>query len=113
MASRLPGNVAAQQHKGMDMQYVLIIHEVEDYPAWKNIFDSAAGIRREAGEREYQVLKFEHDANRIVHFSAWTSITDAKAFFESPQLVRIRKEAGVKSPEFQYLDLLESGSLQD
>ena len=93
------------------MQYVLIIHEVEDYPAWKKVFDGAAGIRKEAGERSYQVLKFERDANKIVHFSAWTSIADAKAFFESPRLVQIRKDAGVKSPEFQYLDLLESGSL--
>lgn len=28
------------------MQYVLIIHEVADYPAWKKVFDGAAGIRR-------------------------------------------------------------------
>ncbi|GAA5165029.1 putative quinol monooxygenase [Viridibacterium curvum] len=93
------------------MQYVLIIHEVEDYPAWKKIFDAAAGIRKEAGERSYQVLKFENDANRIVHFSAWTSLAAARAFFESPRLVQIRKEAGVKAPEFQYLDLLEAGTL--
>ena len=94
------------------MQYVLIIHEVEDYPAWKKIFDNAAGIRREAGERSYQVLKYEDDANRIVHFSAWTSISAARAFFESPRLVEIRRQAGVKAPEFIYLDLLEAGTLQ-
>jgi quinol monooxygenase YgiN len=93
------------------MQYVLIIHEVEDYPAWKKVFDNAAGIRKEAGERSYQVLKYEKEANRIVHFSAWTSIEDAKAFFESAKLVRIRKDAGVKSPEFIYLDQLEAGTL--
>lgn len=91
--------------------YVLIIHEVADYPAWKAIFDSAAGIRKEAGERSYQVLKEERDANKIVHFSAWTSLADAKAFFESPRLVKIREEAGVKAPEFIYLDLLEAGTL--
>ncbi len=94
------------------MQYVLIIHEVEDYPAWKKVFDNAAGIRREAGERSYQVLKYENDANRIVHFSAWTSIAAARAFFESPRLVEIRRQAGVKAPEFIYLDLLEAGTLQ-
>jgi len=94
------------------MQYVLIIHEVEDYPAWKNVFDNAAGIRREAGERSYQVLKFENDTNRIVHFSAWTSIAAARAFFESPRLVEIRRQAGVKAPEFLYLDQLEAGTLQ-
>lgn len=93
------------------MQHVLIIHEVADYPAWKTIFDGAAGIRKEAGERSYQVLKYENDPNKIVHFSTWTSIADAKAFFESPRLVQIRLEAGVKAPDFIYLDLLESGDL--
>lgn len=93
------------------MQHVLIIHEVEDYPAWKKVFDNAAGIRKAAGERSYQVLKYENEPNKIVHFSAWTSIRDAKAFFESPQLVQIRKEAGVKAPEFIYLDELEAGQL--
>lgn len=93
------------------MQYVLIIHEVEDYDSWKQIFDTAAAIRREAGERTYQVLKYASDPNHIVHFSAWTSIDDAKRFFESPQLVKIRAEAGVKSPDFIYLEQLESGTL--
>ena len=94
-----------------DMQHVLIIHEVEDYPAWKKVFDKASGIRRQAGERSYQVLKFHNDPNRIVHFSVWTSIDDAKSFFESPELVRIRAEAGVKSPDFIYLEQLEAGTL--
>ncbi len=93
------------------MQHVLIIHEVEDYESWKQVFDNAADIRKQAGERTYQVLKHENNPNKIVHFSAWTSINDAKLFFESPQLVKIRLEAGVKSPEFIYLDQLESGVL--
>ncbi len=93
------------------MPHVLIIHEVADYPVWKEIFDGAADIRKKAGERSYQVLKYQNDPNRIVHFSVWTSIDDAKRFFESPQLVRIRAEAGVKSPEFIYLEQLEAGTL--
>ena len=93
------------------MEYVLIIHEVEDYPAWKQVFDHAAGIRKEAGERSFQVLRYEHEPNRIVHFSAWTSLADARAFFESPRLVRIREEAGVKAPDFIYLDQIEAGVL--
>jgi quinol monooxygenase YgiN len=93
------------------MPYVLIIHEVADYPAWKKVFDGAAGIRQEAGERSYQVLKYQNDPNRIVHFSAWTSIDDARNFFESPRLVKIREEAGVKAPEFIYLEQLEAGTL--
>lgn len=93
------------------MPHVLIIHEVQDYEAWKKIFDGAAGIRREAGERSYQVLRYQGDANKIVHFSVWTSHDDARRFFESPRLVKIRTEAGVKAPEFIYLEELEAGTL--
>lgn len=93
------------------MDYVLIIHAVKDYAAWKKIFDDAATIRKEAGEQSYQVLKYELVANKIVHFSKWASLDQAKAFFESPKLVEIRKVAGVESPEFIYLQQLETGIL--
>ncbi len=56
------------------MPYVLIIHEVADYAAWKRVFDGAAAIRKVAGEVSFQVLKFDTDANRIVHFSQWRSL---------------------------------------
>ena len=75
------------------------------------VFDNAAGIRKEAGERRFQVLKYENEPNKIVHFSTWTSIAAARAFFESPRLVEIRRQAGVKAPEFIYLDLLDEGTL--
>jgi len=93
------------------MAHVLISHEVADYPAWKKVFDEAAGIRQEAGERSFQVLKYENDPNRIVHFSVWTSHAEARRFFESPRMVQIRQEAGVKAPEFIYLEELEAGRL--
>ena len=91
------------------MPHVLIIHEVEDYAAWKAIFDNAAPIRKTAGEQNYQVLKYDNDPNRIVHFSRWSSLANARAFFESPELVKIRAEAGVRAPEFIYLEELASG----
>ncbi|MEE9397912.1 MAG: antibiotic biosynthesis monooxygenase [Methylococcales bacterium] len=91
------------------MEYVLIIHEVGDYDVWKTIFDEAASIRKDAGEKSYQVLKYENDPNKIVHFSKWSSIANAKAFFESSELVKIRKQAGVKAPRFIYLNELENG----
>jgi quinol monooxygenase YgiN len=93
------------------MQYVLIIHEVDDYAAWKTVFDNAAQIRKDAGEISYQVLKFDRDANNIVHFSRWSSLQQARDFFESEKLVEIRKQAGVKAPTFVYLDEIENGVL--
>ena len=93
------------------MHHVLIIHEVDAYPAWKIVFDQAAAMRKNAGEISYQLLRYEHDANRIVHFSAWSSLANARRFFESAELVVIREQAGVKAPYFIYLQEIECGVL--
>lgn len=93
------------------MQHVLIIHEVDAYPAWKAIFDQAADIRKQAGEISYQLLRYDNDANNIVHFSEWLSLENARRFFESEELIEIRKQAGVKAPDFIYLQEIECGVL--
>ncbi len=93
------------------MSHVLIIHEVAAYSTWKAIFDNAATIRKTAGEISYQLLRYDNDANQIVHFSAWNSLDNARRFFESPELVAIREQAGVKAPVFHYLQTLEQGVL--
>ncbi|MEQ1601474.1 MAG: antibiotic biosynthesis monooxygenase [Methylophilaceae bacterium] len=89
------------------MHHVLIIHEVESYPAWKIIFDQAAEMRKQAGEISYQLLRYDSDANNIVHFSQWSSLENARRFFESAELIEIRQKAGVKAPNFIYLHEIE------
>ena len=93
------------------MPHVLIIHEVEAYPAWKAVFDGAADLRKRAGEISYQLLRYDQDVNRVVHFSAWSSLENARRFFESPELVELRRAAGVKAPDFLYLQEIERGVL--
>ena len=93
------------------MNYVLIIHEVEDYQLWKIAFDNAADIRKEAGEMSFQLLKYETEQKMIVHLSKWTSLEAAKHFFESAEVARISEEAGVKMQQFIYLNELEKGIL--
>ena len=80
---------------------------MESYPAWKAIFDQAAVMRKQAGEISYQLLRYDSDANNIVHFSKWTSLDNARRFFESPELIQIRQKAGVKAPSFIYLNEIE------
>ena len=94
------------------MPHMPIIHEVQDYESWKLIFDQAADMRREAGECSYQVLHYENDPKKVVYLSKWTSLDHAKAFFESERVLNIRKAAGVKSPEFIYLEELEAGAVR-
>jgi quinol monooxygenase YgiN len=93
------------------LPYVLITHEVESFFFWKVVFDQAAGMRKQAGEISYQLLKYDNDANYIVHFSQWSSLENARSFFESKELVEIRNNAGVKTPRFMYLNEIERGIL--
>ena len=95
------------------VRFVLNIHEVENYETWKAVFDKSSAIRKEAGETRFQVLSCASGSKRIVHFSEWTSIAAARRFFESPELIEIRRMASVKSPEFIYLGELYSGDLRD
>jgi heme-degrading monooxygenase HmoA len=99
----------ALEHQGKPMKkYVLIIHEVESYPAWKTVFEQAAGIRKQAGEISYQLFRYDTDANQIIHLSIWDSLDNARSFFESDELIEIRKAAGVRSPSFIYLEEIET-----
>ncbi len=91
------------------MPHVLRVDEVADFVAWKAIFDQAATLRKNAGEISHQVLCDAHDKNRVVHFSVWSSLDRARRFFESPERVEIRKQAGVNAPEFIYLDQVAHG----
>jgi heme-degrading monooxygenase HmoA len=93
------------------MPFVLITHQVDDFSAWKAIFDGASDIRKAAGEISYQVLTSETDANRVIHFSRWRSLDAARRFFGSAELVEIRREAGVHAPEFNYLNEEDHGDL--
>lgn len=94
-----------------DDAYVLIIHEVDDYAVWKVIFDDAAALRKAAGESDYRLLAFETEERRVVHFSRWASLEAARTFFESAELVEIRRIPGVRAPEFIYLNEIEAGHL--
>jgi heme-degrading monooxygenase HmoA len=68
------------------MKYVLIIHEVDDYSVWKKGFDEASALRKSAGEINFQVLKYEDIPDKVVHFSKWQSLDQAKVFFESDRV---------------------------
>ncbi len=89
---------------------VVVIHEVEDYARWKAAFDAAAALRRSGGEIDFEVLQAADDANLVVHVATWSSIDDARRFFESDEVVSIRDAAGVRAPTFLYLHTRDHGA---
>ena len=84
---------------------------MDDYKIWKTGFGDVLSLRKNAGDLEYQVLQYKYDLNRVVHFSKWQFHQKAKLFFESKEVVEIRRKLGVQPPEFIYLNEAESGLL--
>lgn len=90
----------------------------KNYNYWEHLIlntfitgQQAAKIRKEAGEIDYQVLAYDNEPNKVIHYSRWESHEQAKAFFESDAVIAIRKELGVKQPTFIYAHQLEKGTL--
>jgi heme-degrading monooxygenase HmoA len=82
---------------------VVVIHHVEDYQRWREAFDAAEPLRVAGGELAFEVLQADDDPTLVVHIATWSSLADARRFFESPEVVAIRASAGVSAPDFHYL----------
>jgi hypothetical protein len=75
--------------------FVTIIHECKDYPAWKKAYDAHAPKRAAAGLTELHVLREHDNANLLALMFAVSDVGRAKAFATSPELAATMKAAGI------------------
>ena len=94
------------------MEYVLVTnHNVADYARWKTAFDEAHAMRREGGEQEYHIFYIKGEPNKLVLLFKWDNLDHARKYFESEELKRVMKQAGVTGqPELQLLEPIEQRS---
>jgi heme-degrading monooxygenase HmoA len=86
------------------MAKLLVHHKVQDYSAWRRIFDEDDQRRKEYGSTGFQVLKSVSDPNDLTVITDWPSVEVAKSFATSDSLKEAMKNAGVTSqPEVMYL----------
>jgi heme-degrading monooxygenase HmoA len=87
------------------MAKLLVHHRVQDYSAWRKIFDDDDQRRKEYGSTGFQVLKSASDPNDITIIMDWPSVDAAQAFATSDALKEKMKNAGVISqPELMFLE---------
>lgn len=63
------------------------------------------------GEVHYRLLWYDNDPATIVHFSEWSSLENAGRFFKSPELIELKRNAGVRSPSIIFPYEIERGVL--
>lgn len=87
------------------MVHVLVRHRVEDFEAWKPVFDDHAGMRKRFTERGHRLFRSTDDPNELTILFEFDDAGRAWEFVESEDLRLKMKQAGVEGrPEFVFLD---------
>jgi len=71
-------------------------HEVEDYAAWRSVYDSVEGLRQEHGCTEAEVLVDPANKNDVFILHRFPTLEQAQAFAGSNELREAMGRAGVK-----------------
>jgi heme-degrading monooxygenase HmoA len=90
------------------MTYVLVIHKVQDYATWKQVYDEDGPNRKAKGSKGATVLRNANDHNHLVVITEWENIDKAKNFVESDDLrITMQKARVVGRPAVFYLEEIE------
>ncbi len=91
------------------MAFVVIKHRVANFAKWKQVFDDRAENRRRYGLDSGWVTHSRADPNEVVVILRCLDLTRAQEFFQSDELHRDMKQAGViEAPELYFLEEVEA-----
>ena len=87
------------------MAYMFVRHSVQDYAAWKSVFDSVGDLRKRSGEDSYQILRQDNGSDNVVGLFQWDNLDNARKYAASPELKAAMEQAGViGKPEILFLE---------
>ncbi len=93
------------------MAWIHVRHRVEDYPKWKEGFDSTTEHKRSHGWKAYRLFAIEGDNNHVLVMEEFETPDQAREFLGSEYLREAMSRAGVSDqPDTQVVELLEEGS---
>ncbi len=74
---------------------MLIRHKVEDYDAWKLVFDEDELTRRANGSQGGRIYRGADDPHEVVILLEWDDLERARLFADSDDLREVLTRAGV------------------
>jgi heme-degrading monooxygenase HmoA len=87
------------------MPYLLVRHRVNNYNAWKPVFDKHSHAREDAGSKGGYVFRDTADPQNILILLEWDDLQKAREFVESNNLHETMEQAGVvEKPEVVFLE---------
>jgi len=95
------------------MAWTHVRHRVEDYPKWKEVFDSTAEYKRSHGWKGYRIHAIEGDQNHVLVMEEFETEDQVREFIGSDYLREAMGRAGFSDePDILVVELLEEGSEQ-
>jgi hypothetical protein len=93
------------------MAWTHVRHRVEDYPKWKEVFDSTAEYKRSHGWKGYRIHAIEGDRNHLLVMEEFETTDQTREFIGSDYLREAMGRAGVSEvPDIEVVELLEEGT---
>src|SRR5215212_10523293 len=93
------------------MAWTHVRHRVEDYPRWKEVFDSTAEYKRSHGWKGYRLHTIEGENTHVLVMEEFETEDQAREFIGSEYLREAMGRAGVSDqPDIWVVELLEEGS---
>ncbi len=87
----------------MPATYLVVRHHVQDYAAWRKVFDDFADVQDKAGVTAKMVYQSASDPNAIMVMHRFDSDDKAQAFVELAELKEAMMSAGVEgAPEMDF-----------
>jgi hypothetical protein len=86
------------------MYELLCRNRVEDYPRWREVFESHATAHREAGLQLTDVWRDAEHPNDVFFLFRVSSMERARAFIQDPSAADAGAAAGVLDGEYHFLE---------
>jgi len=87
------------------MAIALVLHRVDDYDRWREMYDSVAGLQTEGGVTAESVHRMAGDPDNILVIHQFDTIETAQAFFTNPELGAAMQQGGVKGePRIEFFE---------
>ncbi|MFE4838110.1 hypothetical protein ACFRAU_25955 [Arthrobacter sp. NPDC056691] len=87
------------------MAVSLVLHRVDDYDAWRKVYDSVAGLQKDGGVTTESVYRMDGDPDNVLVIHHFDTVDTAKAFFANPDLKDAMQRGGVQGePRIEFFE---------
>jgi quinol monooxygenase YgiN len=87
------------------MATTLVRHHVQDYDAWRRVYDEVAPMQRQGGVIEESVMRDKDDPNDVLVLHRFDTMSHAQQFFARDDLRDAMTRAGVVGqPRIEFYD---------